>query len=91
LDGLARSYEASGDTEQAARWLKALNDSPEALGWEPQQDWLASFVRLARVNSMQAKKDDAKAVLAHFLDLRKDADPDIPLWKQAQAEYAKLQ
>ena len=26
-----------------------------------------------------------------FLTLLKDADPDIPILKQAQAEYAKLQ
>ena len=26
-----------------------------------------------------------------FLPLRKDADPDIPILKQARAEYAKLQ
>ncbi len=26
-----------------------------------------------------------------FLNLRKDADPDIPIYKQAKAEYAKLQ
>jgi len=26
-----------------------------------------------------------------FLTLWKDADPDIPILKQAQAEYAKLQ
>jgi hypothetical protein len=26
-----------------------------------------------------------------FLTLWKDADPDVPILKQAQAEYAKLQ
>jgi hypothetical protein len=26
-----------------------------------------------------------------FLPLRKDADPDIPILKQAKTEYAKLQ
>jgi hypothetical protein len=26
-----------------------------------------------------------------FLTLWKDADPDIPIYKQAKAEYAKLQ
>jgi hypothetical protein len=32
----------------------------------------------------------AKAAYQDFLTLWKDADPDIPLLKQAQAEYAKL-
>jgi eukaryotic-like serine/threonine-protein kinase len=37
--------------------------------------------------------DTAKSTTAYqdFLALRKDADPDIPILKQAKAEYAKLQ
>ena len=37
--------------------------------------------------------DIAKAKTAYqdFLTLWKDADPDIPILKQAKAEYAKLQ
>jgi hypothetical protein len=37
--------------------------------------------------------DTAKARTAYqdFLTLWKDADPDIPILKQAKAEYAKLQ
>lgn len=91
LDGLARAYEASGDTEQAARWLKAFNEEGDALGWETQQDWLASFVRLARLDLAQSRKAEAQALLSHFLDLWKDADPEIPLLKEAKAEYAKVQ
>jgi hypothetical protein len=32
-----------------------------------------------------------RAVYQDFLALWKDADPDIPILKQAKAEYAKLQ
>jgi len=37
--------------------------------------------------------DNAKAKVAYqdFLTLWKDADSDIPILKQAKAEYAKLQ
>ena len=37
--------------------------------------------------------DTAKARTAYqdFLTLWKDADPDIPILKEAKAEYAKLQ
>jgi eukaryotic-like serine/threonine-protein kinase len=37
--------------------------------------------------------DTAKAKTAYqdFLTLWKDSDPDIPILKQAKAEYAKLQ
>ena len=37
----------------------------------------------ARVRALATYKD--------FLTLWKDADPDIPILKQAKAEYAKLQ
>jgi hypothetical protein len=39
------------------------------------------------------QSDSAKARTAYqdFLVLWKDADPDIPILKQAKAEYAKLQ
>ena len=33
----------------------------------------------------------AKAAYQDFLTLWKDADPDIPILKQAKAEYAKLE
>jgi len=36
-------------------------------------------------------KDKARAAYQDFLTLWKDADPDIPILKQAKAEYAKLQ
>ena len=50
---------------------------------------------LARAYALDAAKDPAardKARPAYrdFLTLWKDADPDIPIYKQAKAEYAKL-
>ena len=33
----------------------------------------------------------ASALMLDFLTLCKDADPDIPVYKQAKLEYAKLQ
>jgi len=46
---------------------------------------------LARAHILQS--DTAKALAAYkdFLTLWKDADPDIPILKEAKAEYAKLQ
>jgi eukaryotic-like serine/threonine-protein kinase len=46
---------------------------------------------LARAYAMQADTAGAKVAYQDFLTLWKDADPDIPVLKQAQAEYAKLQ
>jgi eukaryotic-like serine/threonine-protein kinase len=38
----------------------------------------------------KAAYQDAKAAYQDFLMLWKDGDPDIPILKQAKAEYAKL-
>ena len=46
---------------------------------------------LARAYAMQGDIARAKAAYQDFLTLWKDADPDIPILKQAKAEYAKLQ
>jgi len=41
--------------------------------------------------AMQADTAKAKAAYQDFLTLWKDADPDIPILKEANALYAKLQ
>ena len=41
--------------------------------------------------TMQGDTAKAKAAYQHFLTLWKDADPDIPIFIAAKAEYAKLQ
>ena len=46
---------------------------------------------LAPVYAMQGDTAKAKAAYQDFLTIWKDADPDIPILKQAKAEYAKLQ
>jgi len=46
---------------------------------------------LARAYAMQGETAKAKSAYEDFLTLWKDADPDIPILKQAKAEYAKLQ
>ena len=46
---------------------------------------------LARAYAMQGDTAKARAAYQDFLTLWKDADPDIPILKEAKAEYAKLQ
>ena len=52
-----------------------------------------ALARLGLGRAYALKGDTAKARAAYqdFLALWKDADPDIPILKQAKAEYAKLQ
>jgi predicted Zn-dependent protease len=46
---------------------------------------------LARAYAMQGDTTKAHTAYQDFLTLWKDADPDIPILKQARAEYARLQ
>jgi predicted Zn-dependent protease len=49
------------------------------------------YLGRARAYAMQGDTANARAAYSDFLALWKDADPDIPILMQAQAEYAALQ
>jgi eukaryotic-like serine/threonine-protein kinase len=49
-----------------------------------------AHLELARAYVLSGDKTGAKTAYQDFLALWKDADPDIPILKQAKAEYAKL-
>jgi eukaryotic-like serine/threonine-protein kinase len=95
----AEAYLAAGQgKESAAEFQKILDHS--GLVWNC---WTGALAHLgvARANALQSRTSQgADADAAHvralaaykdFLTLWKDADPDIPILKQAKAEYAKLQ
>jgi tetratricopeptide (TPR) repeat protein len=48
-------------------------------------------LQIGRAYAITGDTVKAKAAYKEFLTLWKDADPDIPILKEAQAEYAKLQ
>jgi serine/threonine protein kinase/Tfp pilus assembly protein PilF len=48
-------------------------------------------IQIGRAYAISGDIAKAKAAYQEFLTLWKDADPDIPILKQAKAEYAKLQ
>jgi serine/threonine protein kinase/tetratricopeptide (TPR) repeat protein len=49
-----------------------------------------AHLQLARARAMTNDISGARTEYQNFLAIWKDADPDIPILKQAQAEYAKL-
>ncbi len=55
------------------------------------QFYSLSFVGMARGFALAGDTAKAKKAFQDFLELWKNADPDIPVLKQAKAEYAKLQ
>ncbi len=50
-----------------------------------------AHLQLGRAYAMEDDSAKAKAAYQDFFTLWKDADPDIPILKQAKTEYAKLQ
>jgi len=50
-----------------------------------------AHVGLGRAYALQGDATRARTAYQNFFTLWKDADPDIPILKQAKAEYAKLQ
>jgi eukaryotic-like serine/threonine-protein kinase len=49
-----------------------------------------AHLQLGRAHALSGDKAKAKSAYQDYLTLWKDADPDIPILKQAQAEYANL-
>jgi tetratricopeptide (TPR) repeat protein len=87
LRGLAYLDEKKG-TAAAAEFQKFL-DHPGIV----QNFLLGSLARLQLGRAYAISGDPAKAKIAYqnFFALWKDADPDVPILKEAKAEYEKLQ
>ena len=50
-----------------------------------------AHLQLGRAYALARENTEARSAYQDFLTLWKDADPDIPIFKQAKAEYAQLQ
>ena len=93
------AYLAAEQGKKAAGEFQKIIDHSGIVG----NCWTGALVRLgvARANALQARTSQggdadaarvrALAAYKDFLTLWKDADPDIPILRQAHAEYAKLQ
>ncbi len=86
-----QAYLQAGRTQEAANEFEKIISHPGTGGnklnpWGP-----AARLQLARAQVMMGDKAAARKSYQDFLTLWKDADPDIPIYKQAKAEYAKLQ
>jgi eukaryotic-like serine/threonine-protein kinase len=93
------AYLAAGEANSATIEFQKIADH-NGLVWNCWTGAVA-HLELGRANALLAKDSQgadsdaarvrALAAYKEFLDLWKDADPDVPLLKQAKAEYAKLQ
>jgi serine/threonine protein kinase/predicted Zn-dependent protease len=83
-----QAYLAAGEGTEAAVEFQKVRDQPGVV----QNDPIGALVHLGLARAYILQDDTAKARAAYqdFLTLWKDADPDIPILKEAKAEYAKL-
>ena len=84
--GLA--YLKLGQGQQAAVEFQKILDNPGVVKLHLQG--ALAHLQLGRAKAMAGDKAAARTAYQDFLTLWKDADPDIPIYKQAKAEYAKL-
>ena len=84
-----RSVSMAGDgTKAAAEYQKILDHK----GVDPTTPlYMLSRLGLGRALALQGETAKAKTAYQDFLAAWKDADPDIPILKEAKGEYAKLQ
>jgi serine/threonine protein kinase/tetratricopeptide (TPR) repeat protein len=84
-----QAYLAAHQGKEAAAEFQKLLDHRSIVANFP----LGALAHLQLGRAYAMSGDTAKAKTAHqdFFTLWKDADPDIPILKEAQAEYAKLQ
>ena len=84
--GVAYLAERQG-TDAVAEFQKILDHRGIVIS-----DSIGALAHLQMGRAYAVAGDKAKAEFAYqnFLSLWKDADPDIPILKQARAEYAKL-
>ncbi len=84
-----QAYVAAHQGAEAAREFQKILDHPGIMVGDPIA--VLAHLQLGRAYALQGDPTKAKAAYQDFLTLWKDADPDIPALKQAEAEYAKLQ
>ena len=99
-ESLARAHEAAGDLEAAERELRWLTDHRG----QAFAEWLDLFYgkelnvlagaqapyHLARLAEARSRGAEAAAGYAKFLEVWKDADPDLPAVQKAKAALARL-
>ena len=85
----AMTYLAAHDGAEAEADFQVIIDHPGIIGNYPVG--ALAHLGLGRADVLQGDTAKARAAYQDFLALWKDADPDIPILKEAKVEYAKLE
>ena len=82
------AYLAAGRAREAASEFQKVLDHRGIVLADPVG--VLAHLQLGRSYAVSGDTTKAKGAYQNFLNLWKDADADIPVLKQAKAEYAKL-
>jgi len=84
----ARAYAAAGDQARAIADFQTVIDNP---GWPDCEPFAPlSQLGLAQAYAKQGDSENSRKAYDNFFATWKDADPGIPILRQAKAEYRKL-
>jgi tetratricopeptide (TPR) repeat protein len=83
-----QAYLAAKNWAGAAAEFQKILDHPGIVGNEP--IGALAHLGIARAYSLSGNSAKARTAYQDFFALWKNADPDVPILKQAKAEYAKL-
>ncbi len=83
-----QSYQALGKSAKAAEEFQKVIDHPGTVYADP--SGVLARLEIGRAYALSGKAARAKSAYQEFLSLWRDADPDIPVYQRAKAEYSKL-
>ncbi len=83
-----QAYLAAGQQEKAVSEFEKLLDHRGWFEWEVYAP--LAQLGLARAYAAQGDREESRKAYDDFFTTWKDADPDIPILRQAKAEYKKL-
>jgi tetratricopeptide (TPR) repeat protein len=78
-----------GKQEQAVKEFQSVIQHPGLGAIAPER--VIAYIHLGESYAAENDIAKSKAAYSHFFELWKDADPDIPILRQARTEYANLQ
>jgi len=88
-ENLAYAYLQKGDWDKAIeKYLEFIRVEP--LGYEPQESWILAHYELGKLYQQKGQAEEARKYFGRFLEIWKDADPDLPVLIDARKRLAML-
>lgn len=90
LESLAHYYNVTGNPDMAVSKYEEIVHNPNQLGWEAQEYWIKAKYILGKIHEEKGNREQAVKYYQEFLDIWKEADPDLPELIDAKARMINL-